>query len=204
MVGQEFCKLLALRNHIKGFLTEFFFSLNLTSNPQMWKTFIKKKKSHTNIWYTFSEKALIWRMFPCCLNSHPNLHRSIVYLEVIHSKMWKLTSELRARHSNKLKLSGHQSVSSVAQLYLTLCNPVDCSTSGFPVCHQLPEFTQTHVHQVNDGIQPPHSLSSPSPPAFNLSQHQGLFQWVSSLHQVAKVLELYCIQYCIQLQLNLQ
>ena len=60
------------------------------------------------------------------------------------------------------------------------------STPGLPVHHQLPEFTQTHVHWVGDAIQPSHPLSSPSPPAFNLSQHQGLFQWVSSSHQVAK------------------
>ena len=64
------------------------------------------------------------------------------------------------------------------------------STLGFPLHHQLPELTQTHVHWVGDAIQPSHPLSSPSPPTFNLSQHQGLFQWVSSLHQVAKVLEL--------------
>ena len=67
--------------------------------------------------------------------------------------------------------------------------PMDCSMPGFPVCHQLPELTQTHVHRVGDAIQPSHPLSSPSP-AFNLSQHQGLIQWVSSLHQVAKILEL--------------
>ena len=72
---------------------------------------------------------------------------------------------------------------------LILCNPVDCSTPGFPVHHQLPEPAQTHIHQVGDAIQPSHPLSSPSPSAFNLSQHQGLFQGVSSSHQVAKVLE---------------
>ena len=66
---------------------------------------------------------------------------------------------------------------------------MDCNTPGLPVHHQLPEFTQTHVHWVNDAIQPSHPLSSPSSLAFNLSHHQGLFQWVSSLHQVAKVLE---------------
>ena len=66
---------------------------------------------------------------------------------------------------------------------------MDCSTLGFPVHHQLLELTQTHVHQVSDAMQPSHPLSFPSPPAFNLSQHQGLFQWVSSLHQVARVLE---------------
>ena len=79
--------------------------------------------------------------------------------------------------------------SSVAQSYLILCDPMDCSTPVFPVHHQLLEHTQIHVHRVSDTIQPSHPLSSPSPPAFNLSQHQGLFQWVSSSHQVAKVLE---------------
>ena len=79
--------------------------------------------------------------------------------------------------------------SSVAQSCLTLCNPKNCSTPGFPVYHQLPELMQTHAHWVGDAIQPSHPLSSPSPPAFSLSQHQGLFQWVSSSHQVAKVLE---------------
>ena len=65
---------------------------------------------------------------------------------------------------------------------------MDCSTPGLPVHHQLPELTHTHVHWVSDAIQPSHPLSSPSPPTFNPSQHQGLFQWVSSWHQVAKVL----------------
>ena len=67
---------------------------------------------------------------------------------------------------------------------------MDCSTPGFPVHHQLLESTQTHVHRVGDAIQPSHPLSSPSPPAFNLSQHQGFFQRFSSSHQVAKVVEL--------------
>ena len=79
--------------------------------------------------------------------------------------------------------------SSVAQLCPTLCNPMNCSTPGLPVHHQLPEFTQTHVHQVGDAIQPSHPLLFPSPPATNPSQHQGLFQWVNSLLEVAKVLE---------------
>ena len=79
--------------------------------------------------------------------------------------------------------------SSVAQSCPTLCNPLDCSTQGFPVHHQLLESTQTHAHWVSDAIQPSHLLSSPSSPALNLSQHQGLFKWLSSSHQVAKVLE---------------
>ena len=86
--------------------------------------------------------------------------------------------------------------SSVAQSCPTLCDPVNCRAPGLPVHHQL---TQTHVHWVGDTIQPSHPLSSPSPPAPNPSQHQGLFQWVNSLHEVAKVLEFFCIDwdYCV-------
>ena len=80
------------------------------------------------------------------------------------------------------------SVQSLSRV-LTLWDPMNRSTPGLSVHHQLPEFTQTHVHRVGDAIQPSHPLSSPSPTALNLSQHQGLFQWVSSSHQVAKVLE---------------
>ena len=77
--------------------------------------------------------------------------------------------------------------SSVAQSCPTLCDPTDCSTPCLPVHHQFPEFTQTHVHWIGDAIQPSHPLSSPSPPVFSLSQDQGLFKWVSSSHQVAKI-----------------
>ena len=73
---------------------------------------------------------------------------------------------------------------SVSQLYLTLCDPMDCSRPGFPVLHHLPELAQTHVRWVSDAVQPSSPLSSPSPPAFNF--HQGLFYWVSSLHQMSK------------------
>ena len=78
---------------------------------------------------------------------------------------------------------------SVAQSCPTLCDPTNRNTPGLPVHHQLPEPTQTHVHWVGDAIQQSHPLSSPSPPVLNLYQHQGLFKWVTSLHQVAKVLE---------------
>ena len=92
-----------------------------------------------------------------------------------------------------LKVDAHiilsHQFSSVTQLCPTLCDPMDCSMLGLLVHHQLLEFTQTHVHWVGNAIQPSHPLLFPSPPAFSLSQHQGLFQWVSSLHQVAKVLE---------------
>ena len=89
----------------------------------------------------------------------------------------------------KVIFTGPSWFSSVAQSYPTLCDPMNCNTPCLPVHHQLPESTQTHVHWVGDAIQPSHPLLSPSPPALNLSLHQGLFKWVSSSHQVAKVLE---------------
>ena len=79
--------------------------------------------------------------------------------------------------------------SSVIQSHPTLCDPMNRSTPGLPVHHQLPESTQTHVHCVGDAIQQSHPPSSPSPPALNLSKHQSLFQWVSFSHQMAKILE---------------
>ena len=86
-------------------------------------------------------------------------------------------------------LSAWVQFSSVTQSCPTLCDSMNCSTPGLPVHHQLLETTQTHVRWVSDAIQLSHPLSSPSPPALNLSQHQGLFKWISSSHQVAKVLE---------------
>ena len=89
--------------------------------------------------------------------------------------------------SQELESGQFSSVQSLS--CVQLCNPMNHSTSGHPVHHQLLEFTQTHVHWVGDAIQPSHPLLSPSPPVPNPSQHQGLFKWVSSLHQVAKLLE---------------
>ena len=95
----------------------------------------------------------------------------------------------KRRHTFPWKISqnktncGLSTLSSVAQSCLTLCDPMNRSTLGLPVHHQLPEFTQTHVHRVGDAIQPSHPLSSPSPPSLNPSQHQGLFQWVNSWHE---------------------
>ena len=91
--------------------------------------------------------------------------------------------------TRRIRDDGRFQFSSVAQSCLTLCDPMDCSMPGLPVHHQFLDFTQTNAHRVSDAIQPSHPLSSSSPPAFNLSQHQGLFQWVSSSHQVAKGLE---------------
>ena len=93
-------------------------------------------------------------------------------------------------HSSADRCLGCFQFSSVQSLsHVWVCSPMDCSMPGFPVHHPLLEATQTHVHWVGDAIQPSHPLSSPSPPTFNLSQHQGLFKWASSSHQVAKVLE---------------
>ena len=82
---------------------------------------------------------------------------------------------------------GQGEFSSITQWCPTLSDPMDCSVPGLPVHHQLPELTQSHVHRVGDTNQPSHPLSSPSSPVFNLSKHRGLFQWVSSSHQMAKL-----------------
>ena len=89
---------------------------------------------------------------------------------------------------NEKKMVSDQ-ISWVAQSCPTTCDPMNCSTPGLPVQHQLPEFTETHVHWVSDALQPSHPLSSPSPLSPNPSQHQSLSQWVNSSHEVAKVLE---------------
>ena len=112
----------------------------------------------------------------------------------MNTKPYKGTWKKKKRSSNSssrnfLKENSHLvQFSSVTQSCLTLWDPMNCSTPGLPVHHQLPEFTQSHVHWVSDVIQPSHLLS-PSPPAFSLSQHQVPFKWVSSSHQVAKVLQ---------------
>ena len=100
-----------------------------------------------------------------------------------------LVSLINSLQMNLVSFSVQVQFSSVAQSCPTLCNSMDCSAPGFPVHHQLPEPTQTHVHHVGNAIQPSHPLSSPSPPTFDLSQHQGLFKWLSSSHQMAKILE---------------
>ena len=112
----------------------------------------------------------------------------------IHTAQWQKQSKcpsvgewlnkIRSTHTVEYSVQ----FSSVAQLCPTLCDPKNRSTPGLPVHHQLPEFTQTHVHRVSDAIQPSHPVLSPSPSAPNPSQHQSLFQWVNSSHEVAKVL----------------
>ena len=103
------------------------------------------------------------------------------------------TVPFRETVPSQIQCQSHTSVqfSSVHSLsHVPLCDPMDCSTPGFPIHHQLLELAQTHAHWVSDAIQPSHPLSSPSRLAFSLSQHQGLVQWVSSSHRVAKISEL--------------
>ena len=109
--------------------------------------------------------------------------------EALHWNTGVYRFQYHSRHLSAEMLSSTL-FSSVPQSCLTLCDPMECSTPGFPVHHQLLELAQTHVHWVGDAIQPSHPVSSPSPHAFSLSQHQSLFQWVGSSYQVAKVLEL--------------
>ena len=118
-----------------------------------------------------------WQHTPILLPGKPNGLRSL--RAIVHG-----VTESQIQLSDRTIAIISISISSVAQSCATLG-----SRPGLPVHHQLPESTQTHVLWVSDAIQSSHPLPSPSPPALSLSQHQGLFQWVSSSHQVAKVLE---------------
>ena len=118
-------------------------------------------------------------------------HVQVVQLCLGPTAPWTIAHQTPFSWNTLGKNTGVGSVqfSSVAQLCLTLCSPMNRSMPGLPVHHKIPEFTQTYVHQVGDAIQPSHPLLSPSPPAPYPSQYQGLFQWVNSFHEVAKVLE---------------
>ena len=137
----------------------------------------------------------------CHLKSQRHFELNILMHQLIASTLFLLNPFYKIlffKEDNMRYLSGlvlylmHIPIqfSSVAQSCPSLWNPMNHSTPGLPVHHQLPESTQTHVHRVGDAVQPSHPLSFPSPPALNLSKPQGLFKWVSSSHQVAKVLEL--------------
>ena len=120
------------------------------------------------------------------LNSFNKL-TSPVFRNLTHVLIYLITSMYSFQYNPTLPRSDQ--IRSVAQLFPTLCDPMNLSTPGLPVHHRLPEFTETHIHPVSDAIQPSHPLSSPSPLAPNPSQHQSLLQWVNSSHEVAKVLE---------------
>ena len=118
----------------------------------------------------------------------PRLNFSLVFSPVVLPPLSGFRNVLSINYGSKYNYRSDE-IRSVTQSCLTLCNPMNHSMPGLPVHHQLREFTQTHVHRDRDAIQPSHPLSSPSPPAPNPSQHQSLFQWVNSSHEVAKVLE---------------
>ena len=131
---------------------------------------------------TNSSSYVLVKCFICLMKMALN---ESMYVD-IYLGFQKPTSKM---YSNWILWSFLSLISPVAQSCLTLCDPMDFTTPGLPIHHHLLEFTQTFVHWVGDAIQPSHPLSFSSPPALNLSRHQDLFQWVSSLHQVAKVLE---------------
>ena len=150
-------------------LKGFFFNLWMSNCPKTiwWKFYLKSIKLFLQFCQTsgmFVGISMFSILFQCLCLSHHHYHTVTI-------------------------ISSISQFSSVAESCPTLCNPRDCSTPGLPVHHQLPKFTQTHVHWVGDAIQPSQPLSSLSPLAFNCSQHQGLFKCLSSSHQVAKVLE---------------
>ena len=141
--------------------------------------------------YPMKRKTLTWEAICICI---------FIEAWLTIAKIWKQPQRLIDESIKKMQHTHahthththtHRNIqfSSVAQSCPTLCNPMNRSTPGLPVHHQLPEFTQTHIHQVSNAIQPSHPLLSPSPPAPNPSQHQSLFQWVNSSHEVAKALE---------------
>ena len=132
--------------------------------------------------------------FLCSFSIYNCLRNSISLssITIVSSCLWLYFIQLKSYRVHRLSIHGwivYLSVqfSSITQSCPTLCSLMNLSMPGLPVHHQLPEFTQIHVHQVSDAIQPSHPLSSPSPPAPNPSQHQSLFQWVNSSHEVAKV-----------------
>ena len=130
--------------------------------------------------------------FFCFIPANDNLESTLYKWSKFHSQIYLeeaiQTSEMKENIGDRIFFQYSVQFSSAAPLCPTLCDPMNCSTPGLPDHHQLPEPNQTHVHWVDDAIQPSQPLFSPSPPALNLSQHQGLFHWVSSSHQVAKVL----------------
>ena len=137
------------------------------------------------------QKAIPYQFLSGKINRYPAYLECRDNLDSTYSHENKsFKGQCSALHFQLISMRIRVTFSSVQLLSrVQLCDPMNRSTPGLPVHHQLPEFTQTHVHRVSDAIQPFHPLSSLSPPALNLSQHQGLFEWVSSSHEVVKVLE---------------
>ena len=143
------------------------------------------------------QKILLWFMSESVLlmfSSKSFIISGLTFRSLIHFKfifvygVRKCSTSILFHIVDQFTVPLVDQIRSVAESCTTLCDPMNCSTPGLPVLHQLPKFIQTHVHRVSDAIQPSHPLSSPSPLAPNPSQHQSLFQWVNSSHEVAKVL----------------
>ena len=171
---------------IKPFFTEMLYYSHHSIVPpgasrvtQCYRICLPCRRCGFNPWVRKIPWRRKWQPTQIFLPGKSQGQRSLVELQFIGSQRiwydWRVFSSVQ--------------FSSVTQSCPTLYDPMNRSTPGLPVHHQLPEFTQTHVHRVSDAIQPSHPQSSPSPPALNPSQHQSLFQWVNSSHEVAKVLE---------------
>ena len=137
---------------------------------------------HGHYWCCFHYFKKLWIL--CCLHKYESWFHFMLFGKVEGRSLLCLIRFNLLLFCGKLS-----SVQFSRSSCRTLCDPMNCRTPGLPFHHQIPEFTQTHVHRVGDAIQPSHPLSSPSPPAPNPSQHQSLLQWVNSSHEVAKVLE---------------
>ena len=144
-----------------------------------------RKESDMTEWLLFIIYLLINNIYHLFINT--TLLKEYMHVYVKYTCVYKSLLVSYVAVTNYCKFSGFNSVQFSC---LVMSYPMDCSAPVFPVHHQLPRLAQTHVHQVGDAIQPSHPLLSPSPPAFNLSQPQGLFKWVSSSHQVATVSDL--------------
>ena len=167
------------------------------SNPgvRRWVKASKTWSSHTMEYYSVFKERKFQHRFSTWMNPKDIMQNEISRSQKVKCKrillLWSSRVVRLTETDSSVVASGDQGrgmksltgaefqCSSVAQLCLTLCNPMTCRTPGFPVLHYLPEFAQTHVHWVGDAIQPSHPLSSLSPPAFNLSQCQDLFQWIN-------------------------
>jgi len=167
--------ILPISLHERNFNLDTLFSLPSSSSPSLFQS-IKSKIFKLILSRNFHHACRVSCSWPPC----------VVFIPWYFTGrfLWTLTSR-----THDLKCWEISPFSSVPQLCPAVCDPMDCSTPGLPVHHQLLECTQTHVRWVGHAIQPSHPLSSPSPFSFSLSQHQGLFQWVTTSHQVAKVLE---------------
>ena len=131
-------------------------------------------------------KLVMWNTPELIFSSHISIQKCLMWSLILQPE---ILNENNKQNLFPIECISSVQFNSVTQSCLALCDPRDCSMPGLPVHHQLPGFTQTHIHWVGDAKQPSYPLSSPSPPTFNLPQHQDLFQWVSFLPHVAKVLE---------------